>query len=255
MRTKITAIMLNTFREAIRDKVFIAVVIFSIVVMGSARIIKPLTLGEEAKVIKDIGLNTITLFSVLIAILIGGRLVYKEIEKRTVFLILTRPISRWQFIIGKYFGLLLVLFQSVLIMTGVFYLILLFLGIAANFYLLWAVVLTFFELAVITSIAIFFSTFSTPITSSVFTFALYCIGHLTRDLKTLAAISKSAPAIVMTDVLYYVLPNLSNFNIKAQVVHNALVDYKIILFTFLYAIVYSSFVLFISCLIFRKKDF
>ncbi|MBS4016355.1 MAG: ABC transporter permease [Candidatus Latescibacteria bacterium] len=255
MKMKISAIMLNTFREAIRDKVFIAIIIFSIIVMGSARVIKPLTLGEEAKVIKDIGLNSITLFSVLIAILIGGRLVYKEIEKRTIFLILSRPIYRWQFIVGKFFGLMLVLFESILIMTGIFYLMMLVLGIQANFYLLWAVVLTFFELAIVTSIAIFFSTFSTPITSSVFTFALYFIGHLTRDLKTLAAISKSPPATLISDVLYYVLPNLSNFNVKAQVVHNALLDYRVILLTILYSIVYSAFVLFISCLIFRKKDF
>ncbi|MEO0075316.1 MAG: ABC transporter permease [candidate division WOR-3 bacterium] len=252
---KISAIILNTFREAIRDKIFIAIIIFSIIVMGGARLIKPLTLGEEAKVIKDIGLNSITLFAVLIAILIGGRLVYKEIEKRTVYLILSRPIYRWQFIIGKYFGLMLVLFESILIMTGVFYLILLLLQIQANFYLLWAVILTFFELAVVTAIAIFFSTFSTPITSSVFTFALYFIGHLTRDLKTLAAISKSAPTMIISDVLYYILPNLSNFNIKAHVVHNALLDYKVIFMTIIYAVVYSAFVLFVSCLIFNKKDF
>lgn len=255
MRMKISAIMLNTFREAIRDKVFIAIIVFSVIVMGSARIIKPLTLGEEAKVIKDIGLNTITLFSVLIAILIGGRLVYKEIEKRTVYLILTRPIHRWQFIIGKYLGLMLVLFESVLIMTGIFYLMLLLLGIQANFFMLWAVLLIFFQLAVVTAIAIFFSTFSTPITSAVFTFALYVIGHLTRDLKTLAAISKSSIANIFSDIFYYLLPNLANFNIKAQIVHNALLDYKVLLLTIVYAIVYSSFVLFLSCLVFRKKDF
>lgn len=252
---RISAIILNTFREAIRDKVFIVIIVFSIIVMGSARIIKPLTLGEEAKVIKDIGLNTITLFSVLIAILIGGRLVYKEIEKRTVYLILSRPIRRWEFIVGKYFGLMLVLFESVLIMTGIFYLILLILGIPANFYMLWAVVLILFQLAVITSIAIFFSTFSTPITSAVFTFALYFIGHLTNDLKALGAISKSPVASLFSDVFYYLLPNLANFNIKAQVVHNALIDYRVLLLTILYAIVYTSLVLFVSCLLFRKKDF
>ncbi len=252
---KIKAIILNTFREAIRDKVFIAIIIFSVIIMGSARIIKPLTLGEEAKVVKDIGLNTITLFSVLIAILIGGRLVYKEIEKRTVYLILTRPIQRWKFIVGKYLGLMLVLFESILIMTGIFYLMLLLLGISANFFMLWAVILIFFQLAVVTAIAIFFSTFSTPITSAVFTSALYVIGHLTRDLKALAAISKSSVANLLTDIFYYLLPNLANFNIKAQVVHNAILDYKILSLTILYAVIYASFVLFISCLIFRKKDF
>ena len=101
---KVTGIILNTFREAIRDKVFITIIIFAILVMVSGKIIQPLALGEEEKIIKDIGLNSITLFSVLIAILVGGRLIYKEVEKRTIYLIISRPLHRWQFILGKYFG-------------------------------------------------------------------------------------------------------------------------------------------------------
>jgi ABC-type transport system involved in multi-copper enzyme maturation permease subunit len=252
---KLYAIIVNTFREAIRDKIFIAIIVFSIITMGAARVIKPLTLGEEAKVIKDIGLNSITFFSVLIAILIGGRLVYKEMEKRTLYLILSRPVSRTTFIVGKYLGLMLVLFDSLVIMTGVFYLFLLLLHIPASYLLLWSLVLTFFEVAIITALAIFFSTFSTPITSAIFTFVLYFIGHLTPDLKSLARIAKSPVVSFLSDILYYFLPNLANFNIKAQVVHNALLDYKVIFLTILYGIVYSAFLIFLSCLIFRKKDF
>ncbi|MCS7258680.1 MAG: ABC transporter permease [candidate division WOR-3 bacterium] len=252
---KLNAIIINTFRESVRDKVFIAIIIFSIITMLGARVIKPLTLGEEAKVIKDIGLNSITFFSVLIAILVGGRLVYKEIEKRTIYLILSRPVSKTTFIIGKYLGLLLVLFDSILIMTGVFYLFLLFLRIPANYFLVWAIIMTFFELAIITAIAIFFSTFTTPITSAIFTFAIYFIGHLTPDLKNLARIAKSPVITFMSDVLYYLLPNLANFNVKAQVVHNLVIDYRVTILTILYGIVYSAFIMFLSCLIFRNKDF
>jgi ABC-type transport system involved in multi-copper enzyme maturation permease subunit len=252
---RITSVILNTFREAIRDKVFIVIIVFSILVMVSGRVIKPLALGQEEKVIKDIGLNAITLFSVLIAILVGGRLVYKEIEKRTIYLILSRPLHRWQFIVGKFFGLLMVLFESILIMTGAFYVILLVLGIPANFYLVWSIILTFFELWIVTAVAIFFSTFSTPITSAIFSFALYFIGHLTPDLKALGAIAKSAQIKFMSDVLYYILPNLSNFNIKAEVVHNVMVAPKIIALTIVYAIIYSAVVIFLSALIFQKRDF
>lgn len=252
---KIAAVTLNTFREAIRDKVFIVIIIFAVIVMGSGRIVKPLALGEESKVIKDIGLNSIALFSVLIAILVGGRLVYKEIEKRTIFLVVSRPLHRWQFIVGKYLGLLLVLFESLLIMTAAFYIILMLLGIQSSFYLIWSIIMTFFELCILTAIAIFFSTFATPITSAVFTFAIYFVGHLTRDLKVLATMAKSVQIKILTDILYYLLPNFSNFNIKGEVVHNIIIEPRIIIFTIIYSLVYSSVVLLLSSIIFSKRDF
>jgi ABC-type transport system involved in multi-copper enzyme maturation permease subunit len=252
---KITGVVLNTFREAIRDKVFITIIIFAILVMVSGKIIQPLALGEEEKIIKDIGLNSITLFSVLIAILVGGRLIYKEVEKRTIYLIISRPLHRWQFILGKYFGLLLVLFESLLIMTCAFYLILVLLKMTPNVYLLLSVLMTFCELWIVTALAILFSTFATPITSAVFTFALYFIGHLTRDLKVLAMMSKSLQVKLITDIFYYLLPNLANFNVKGDVVHNVSIEPRVIILTIVYAVVYSSVILFISCLIFQRKDF
>jgi ABC-type transport system involved in multi-copper enzyme maturation permease subunit len=252
---KIAAVVLNTFREAIRDKVFITIIVFSIIIMGSGRIVKPLALGEEGKVIKDIGLNSITFFSVLIGILVGGRLVYKEIEKKTIYLVISRPIHRWQFIVGKHFGLLLVLFESLLIMTGAFYVILFLLKIQANFYLLLSILMTFFQLWIITAIAILLSTFTTPITSAIFAFALYFIGHLTGDLKALAAMSKSVQVKFVCNALYYLLPNLSNFDIKNQVVHNVIIEPNVIFFAIGYAIVYSAVIIFIASLIFQRKDF
>ncbi len=252
---KITGIILNTFRESVRDKVFITIIIFAILVIGSGRVIKPLALGEEAKVVKDIGLNAITFFSVLIAILVGGRLVYKEIEKRTIYLILSRPIPRWQFVLGKYLGLLLVLFESLLIMTGAFYIIMFLLNIPSNVYLLWAILMTFCQLWILTAIAILFSTFSTPITSSIFTFAIYVMGHLTRDLKVFAKLSKSPINELFANIIYYVLPNFSNFNIKSAVVHNLIIETNAMLLTILYAIFYSALMLFIASQILARKDF
>jgi len=252
---KIAGVILNTFREAIRDKVFITIIVIAILVMVSGKIVQPLAMGEGDKVVKDIGLNSITLFSMLIAILVGGRLVYKEVEKRTIYLVVSRPIHRWKFIIGKYLGLLLVLFETLLIMVCAFYLILVLLKISPNLNLLLSVLLTFCELWIVTALAIFFSTFSTPITSSVFTFALYFIGHLTRDLKVLALMSKSPQVKTLSDILYYLLPNLANFNIKADVVHNVYIEPKVFMFTIIYALFYSSIIIVLSCLIFERKDF
>ena len=255
MMGRVSAVALNTFRESIRDKVLVTLIIFAVFVMGSARVIQPLALGEEAKIIKDVGLSAITLFSVLIAVLIGGRIVYREVEKRTIYIILARPVRRWEFILGKYLGLMAVLFVSLVVMTAAFIAILFILGVAPQLYLLLAVLATFFELVVLTAVAVLFSTFSTPITGAVFTFAVYFVGHLSRDLKLLAAMSPSPIVKAMSYVFYYVLPNLNNFNVRGEVVHDALLNPQALVLSALYAVVYTATALFISIGIFSRKDF
>jgi ABC-type transport system involved in multi-copper enzyme maturation permease subunit len=233
----------------------ITLLVFAVLVMGGSRVIQPLALGEEGKVIKDLGLASITLFCVLIAILVGGRLVYKEVEKRTIYIILAKPVRRWEFIAGKYLGLLAVLFISLLFMTISFYIILLILKAGAPLNMLWAVLMTFFQLAILTAVAILFSTFATPITGSVFTFVVYFVGHLTRDLKLLAAMSPSPVVKGISQVLYYLLPNLSNFNIRGEVAHGALLDAGGLSLAALYAVVYTVTLLLISVAVFNRKEF
>ncbi len=255
MIERVSGVALNTFRESIRDKVLVTLIVFAVLVMGSARVIQPLALGEEAKVIKDLGLSAITLFCVLISILVGGRIVYKEVEKRTIYIMLAKPVRRWEFILGKYLGLMAVLVVSLVVMTAAFYGILLIMGIGVQFYMLLAVLMTFFELALLTAVAVLFSTFSTPITGAVFTFAVYFVGHLTRDLKLLAAMSPSGVVQVVCQFLYYVLPNFSNFNIRAEVVYGAVLDPYALLLAGLYALVYTATLLLISVAIFNRKEF
>ncbi len=255
MIERVSGVALNTFRESIRDKVLVTLIIFAVLVMGSARIIQPLALGEEAKVIKDLGLSAITLFCVLISILVGGRIVYKEVEKRTIYIMLAKPVRRWEFILGKYLGLMTVLVVSLVVMTVAFYAILLILGMGVQLYLLLAVLATLCELAILTAVAVLFSTFSTPITGAVFTFAVYFVGHMTRDLKLLAAMSPSAVVKAVSYFLYFVLPNLSNFNIRAEVVYGAPLDPSALLLSALYALVYTATLLLISVAIFNRKEF
>jgi len=255
MTDRISGVALNTFRESVRDKVLITLIIFAVLVMGSARIIQPLALGEEAKIIKDLGLSAITLFCVLIAILVGGRIVYREVEKRTIYIMLAKPVRRWEFILGKYLGLMAVLVVSLVVMTAAFYVILLVLGIGAPPYLLLAILLTLFELAILTAAAVLFSTFSTPITGAVFAFAVYFVGHLTRDLRLLAAMSPSPVVKVASYFLYYVLPNLSNFNIRPEVVYGAPLDPTALVLSVSYALVYSVTLLLIAVVIFNRKEF
>ena len=255
MIERVYGVALNTFRESIRDKVLVTLIIFAVLVMGSSRVIQPLALGEEAKIIKDLGLSAITLFCVLISILVGGRIVYREVEKRTIYIMLAKPVRRWEFILGKYLGLMAVLVVSLVVMTAAFYVILLILGVGAPLYLMLAVLMTLFEIAILTAVAVLFSTFSTPITGAVFTFAVYFVGHLSRDLKLLAAMSPSPVVKAASYLFYYVLPNLGNFNIRPEVVYGAPLDPSALLLSGLYALVYTATLLLISAAIFNRKEF
>ena len=252
---KIFAIIENTFKEASRDRLLITLLVIGFLLIASAKIVKPLALGEETKIIKDLGLSAITLISILVAILVGGRLIYKEIEKRTIYIMLSKPVHRYQFIVGKYFGLLLVIFFTMTVLTGGFYLMLYITGIPATYSLLLAIMMSFFEIAIITAIALFFSTIATPITASLFTFIIYFLSNFTRDLKALAQLSKSAVVQILSNFLYYLLPNLANFNIRAWVVHDIILNPATILLSIIYAIAYSALVLFIAAILFQRKDF
>ncbi len=252
---KIYTIIENTFKEAARDRLLMALLVIGFLLISSAKIVKPFALGEEAKVIKDLGLSSISFIALLVAILVGGRLVYKEIEKRTIYILLSKPVHRYQFIIGKYFGLILVIFFTMTVLTGGFYLMLYITSTQATYSLLLAIMMSFFELAIITAIALFFSTIATPITASLFTFLIYFISNFTRDLKVLALISKSAVVQTLANFLYYILPNLANYNLRGLVVHDVIINPATILLSIVYAIIYSALTLFLTVIIFQRKDF
>ncbi|MEO0096821.1 MAG: ABC transporter permease subunit [candidate division WOR-3 bacterium] len=252
---RLKAIILNTFIESIRDKILVILLAVGFILMASSKFIKPLALGEEAKIIKDLCLSSINFISILIAILIGGRLIYKEIEKRTIYLVLSKPIKRWEFIFGKYVGQMLLLFFVIGILTIAFGIVLLLTETEADYLILLPNLLLLFQLSIITSLAIFFSTFTTPLTASIFTFILYFVGHLTRDLKVLAQISKSPIVKFVANFLYYTLPNLANFDIKGKVVHEIPIFPAHIYLPIIYGILWTVGLLYFSFLIFERKDF
>lgn len=251
---KIGAIAVNTFREAIRDKILYILVFFALLMIGGSILLSTLTLGEQTKIILDIGLASISLFGLFIAVFIGVGLVYKEIERRTIYTIVSKPIHRWQFLIGKYLGLVMTLFVEVAIMAAGFFLIAAIYG-KADPELLKAVLLIFYELTLITAVAIMFSSFSTPVLSSLFTMGVFVIGHLSTDLKAFGAKSDSVIVQKVTAGLYYALPNLSNLNIKAQVVQNVPVPGEYIAFVTAYTALYVIALLLISAMVFQYRDF
>ena len=253
--SRITVIALNTFRETLRDKILYNLVFFGLLLIVSSILLGALTMGERAKIIQDIGLASINLFGVLIAIFVGIGLVSKEIEKRTIYSIIAKPIPRYQFLLGKYAGLALTLFVNVAIMAVGFFLTLLIGEAGLEPALLKAVGLIFVELLVITAVAVLFSTFTTPTLSATFTLAIYVIGHLTDDLRVLGGNLQSDLTKVVLDGLYYVLPNLETFNVKGPAVHGIPIEPMYLLSATAYGLAYSAVILILACVIFQRRDF
>jgi ABC-type transport system involved in multi-copper enzyme maturation permease subunit len=262
--TPILAIARNTFRENIRDKVLYNLILFALIMILSSLALGKLTLGNEEKVIVDLGLSSISVFGMLISIFIGIGLVYKELEKKTVYALLSKPVHRYELVLGKYLGLLFTILINLAIMTAGLEIALLYAGrsgAAAYIRIIPAAYLIFLSLALVTALALLFSTFSTPVLSAAFTFLLWIAGHFGSDLLNFGALTKSAPVQWICRVFYYVLPNLSNFNwidsrsILRSGPFSQAIDLSSIAWASLYCVLYCAIVVLLSVSIFMRRDF
>lgn len=252
---KIRAIAGITFKEAKRDRILYLLFFFAAVGIIASRVLAILTVGEQIKIIKDVGLASISIFGVLMAVLIGTGLVYKEIDKKTIFTLLSKPLHRAQFILGKFLGLVLTLFVMTLCMTAIFLALLYLHTQRFEGAMLVAIGYIFLELVLITAVAILFSTFSTPILSSLFSLAFYLIGHLSWGLELIMQKMRPGAGRTLVRVLYTVLPDLENFNFKTEVVHGLPIPSAIYIPSLFYGLFYTAFILGLAILVFRKRDF
>src|SRR3954464_1547583 len=221
------AIARNSFREAVRDRVLYNLVLFVLLLIAGAIFLGELSAGQETKIIIDLGLSAMLLFGVFIAIFVGVGLVYKEIERRTLYAILSKPIGRGQFLLGKYLGLCLTLLINVMVMGVGVSLALIYIrrGWDPLAMKIWpAIFMIYFELTIMTAVALLFSTFSSPALSALLTFFVFLIGHFSGDLKNLANSNASAAARVLFRALYYLLPNLTTYSVIAPVAHGVAPD-------------------------------
>ncbi|MGQ0761697.1 MAG: ABC transporter permease [Acidobacteriota bacterium] len=258
MAGRTIAIARNAFREAVRDRVLYNLILFALLLIGSAIILGELSAGQEAKIIVDLGLSAMLLFGAFIAIFVGVGLVYKEIERRTLYAILSKPIGRGQFLLGKYLGLSLTLLVNVVVMGVGVTLALVYVRrgwnpLAAK---IWpAILLIYFELLIITAVALVFSSFSSPALSALLTFFVFIIGHFSADLKALANASASAPARWLFRGLYYLLPNFSNYSVITPTAHGLTPEPVAVLVSGIYAVVYVAVLLSVASLIFGRRNF
>jgi ABC-type transport system involved in multi-copper enzyme maturation permease subunit len=264
----ISWVAVNVFKESVRDRVLYNLVLFAVLLIASSYLLGQLTAGQDVKIIKDLGLAATTIFGLFIAIFIGIGLVSKEVERRSIYSLLSKPISRPQFIVGKYAGLVLTLAVNVAVMTVALYVVLGYMSyltapqIRAAWdapgldpRLLQAIVLIFLQLMIVTAVAVFFSTFSTPLLSAAFTFGLFIVGQFNADLKNFDKIVDSGPAIALARAVYYIVPDFSAFDVKTEVVHGLPVAGGYLAATILYGCAYISALLVISVLIFSRRDF
>ena len=248
----------NAFREAVRDRVLYNLVLFVLLLTAGAIFLGELSGGQETKIIVDLGLSSILLFGVFIAIFVGVGLVYKEIERRTIYAILSKPIGRGEFLLGKYLGLCLTLLVNVLVMGAGVSLALLYVNRGWNPLVvsIWpAVLLIYMELAILTAVALFFSSFSSPALSALLTFLIFIAGHFSADLKTFAASLGGTAARWFFTALYYLLPNFSNYSLITPAAHGYVPNASALLLALLYAAIYASVVLAAGTLVFNQRNF
>jgi Cu-processing system permease protein len=261
-------IALNVFRESVRDKVLYNLVFFAILLMGASYLIGQLTAGQDVKIIKDLGLAATSMFGLFIAVFIGIGLVSKEVERRSIYSLLSKPIERYQLVVGKYLGLTLTLAVNLSIMAAALYAVLAYMAWMAgpgaeaawdapalDPAMLKAVALSFVELAIVTAIALFFSTFSTPMLSAAFTFGLFIAGRFSTDLRNFNDVVESSSAAWLARLLYWLLPNLAPFDVRTQVVHGLPVPAGYLALTTFYGLLYIGALLVASMAVFSRRDF
>ena len=261
-------IAVNVFRESVRDRVLYNLLAFAVLLMGASYLIGQLTAGQDVKIIKDLGLAATFVFGLFIAVFIGIGLVSKEVERRSIYSLLAKPIERYQLVLGKYAGLVLTLLVNLSVMAAALYLVLAYLAwhagpVAARAWerpaldplLLQAFLLTLVELSVVTAIAVFFSTFSTPLLSAALTFGFFVAGRFSADLRSFNQVVASPLAGALAQGLYWVLPNLGPFDIRAQVVHGHPATLEYLGLAVGYGVLYSAALLVAAILIFSKRDF
>jgi len=254
---QVWTVAINTFREAVRDRVLYNLILFALLMIASAVLVGQISIGIERLVMVNLGLTSISVFGLVMAVFIGVGLVYKEIDKRTLYALLAKPVRRWEFLFGKYAGLLLTLAVNTALMTlglaaALFYVTRSF--SAADASIVVAVYFILLKLSLVTALALLFSCFSTPMLSTIFTLGIYVTGLFAQDIRVFGAVTGSPAAGKLTAALYYVLPNFSNFNAIAAAAHGRPIDASLVVTNTLYAALYIAVVLLGAAAIFSNRN-
>jgi len=256
MNARIVHIASNTFREAVRDRVLYNLIAFAVLISAAAIFIGQISIEIERLVVINLGLTAVSLFGVVIAIFVGIGLVSKEIEKRTLYTVLSRPVRRWEFIVGKFFGLAGTLVVNTFFMAlGVFGALLYVAHrfSAADSSIFIALYFIILEFLIICALALLFSSFSSPLLSAVFAFSLFVIGSFADDLRGFATLAHGLTRWIATGAAYLV-PNFCALNVISAVAHQQPISWQLVLQNTLYTLFYAAMALSGAVLIFDRRD-
>jgi Cu-processing system permease protein len=250
-------VALNTFREAVRDRVLYSLVFFALLMMVAAIVVGQISIGIEESVIVSLGLSAISVIGLLISVFLGVALVSKEMEKRTLYALLAKPVWRWEFLLGKFGGLVLTLAVNTAAMALGLLLVMLYVKHTlepSDAVVLVAVYFILLKLALIVALALLFSCYTTPLLAILFTAGLYIVGLYVQELRNLPVDVMSPGTAAFTKWLSYLLPNFENFNVMAMAAHGRAVPGALILQNTLYAVVYCSMVLVAASAVFSRRN-
>jgi Cu-processing system permease protein len=267
---RVVLVAWHVFKESVRDRVLYGIGAFALALVAASLLIGEITAGEDVKIIKDFGLAVIELAGILMTIFIGVGLVAREIDRRSIFSLLAKPLPRWEFILGKYAGLVLTMLINVVAMAAALYVMLAVLdwkaspterlaweAPATDPRLMLAVLLISAELALLTAVALFFSTFSSSgLLSVLFTLGIFVTGLYSADLRHFGdAVDVSPFVAALVGVVGWMVPAFSAFDVKAQIVHGLALPSGFVALTLLYCGIYVSVVLMGAVLVFSRREF
>ena len=253
---RVWAIATNVFRETVREQVLYLSLLYTVIVVSAMLMLPEFSYDSSAKMIVDVGIAAIEVVSLIVAVLVGTNLINKEIDKRTIFILIAKPMHRTEFVLGKHLGLTAVVGALVSIMTVIFIALMAIKNIpipipailAANFFIFWQIML-------LGAIAILFGSFSGSLIASLMTLAAYLIGNFSRDLLLLGEISKNIGLQTVTRTFYMILPDLSRANLKNEAVYNILPSFPDMFNNGVYILSYALLTLAIAILIFARRQF
>jgi ABC-type transport system involved in multi-copper enzyme maturation permease subunit len=247
----------NTFREAVRDRVLYNLVFFALLMMAAAIFVGQISIGIEESIIVSLGLSAISVIGLFIAVFIGVGLVAKEMDKRTLYALLAKPVKRWQFLMGKFFGLLMTLAVNTAAM-GVGLVLAMWVVKhpleKGDLYVFVAVYLILLKLSLIVSFALLFSCFTSQFLAILFTALMYVAGVFAAGLRTMPGVDLLPAGMVLLRVISYVLPNFENFNVLGVVAHGGRVPGSLVIYATMYAVVYGATVLAMATMLFSRRD-
>jgi Cu-processing system permease protein len=251
---RLMALAGSTFRETVRDRIFYLVAVFGFVMLASTAVLSPLTVGAQGKIMSDVGLAAMSLFGLLVVVFVGTGMVRKELDKGTILTILSKPVGRREYLLGKFLGLNLTLLCMLAVM-GLLFLLMTFLA-PGTFSLRFVPVfyMTFLELTLINAVAVFFSTSVSPILAAVFTLGTFAVGHLSQSIRDFGSLQGTPVQQKISEVVYYLVPNLEVFNVRGDVVHGLTVAGPHLAMATVYSLAWTGLLLLVAGSVFARKE-